>query len=159
MWLIKKYLDIVDGEFWVLMTVSAWKNESSLTMSEITHWNPLIGFFDSYYINYDHIRENPESPRKLGSNKSSATFVVFKSFLRKVILIGENKTCDMSIARRVFIIHQMFQKSKEINMHYCTEVSYNENKSCYMYASLFLKKTIVTHPFLVIQSVVMEDGE
>ena len=75
--------------------------------------------------------------------------------LWKVILLGENKTYDMSIARRVLVIPQHFRKSKEINMHYCTEVSYNEKKRCYMYATLFLNKTIVTHPFLVIQCAVV----
>ena len=66
-------------------------------------------------------------------------FVVFKYVLRKVILFGENKTCDMSIVKIVLVIPQLFRKSKEINMHYCTEVSYTEKKSFYMYPSLFLK--------------------
>ena len=91
-------------------------------------------------------------------------FVVFKSAFRKIILLGENKTCDMTIVRRVLVIPQLFGKSKEINMHYCTEVSYNEKKICYMYASLFLKIRECNHcpmlgmrenPLLVTQKTVV----
>ena len=52
--------------------------------------------------------------------------------LRKVILLGENKTCDVSIAKRVLVTPQLFRKSKEINMHYCTEYPIIKEKMLYV---------------------------